>query len=145
MKKGMFFCGLAVALLLTSCEYFGDFSFIVDNTTNDSVYISYIGQMWSIENAFPTFNRPEDYKEARLSDDVTTEVVVPHDSLMEWYDVGMVCPCFPTEADIPENYDVVPLWKRIVCIVVGTDTLDEAAFAEDKWIRKGSTYTLRLL
>ena len=50
----------------------------------------------------------------------------------------------PTKSDTPESWNIVPLWKRITSIVVGSDTINASYYIKDKWERSGSDYTLNL-
>lgn len=136
---------LIAACLLASCEYFGAFSFVINNTTEDTVYIAYTPQLRCWEDFFPTYDHEEDYEYIRLAETDTTITIPPFQHVEFYYDVGLVSKSFPTNDDTPENWDVVPLWQRISNIVIGTDTIAPSCYAKDKWGRDGSKYTLNVV
>ena len=131
-------------MVLTSCDYFGYFRFIINNQTDKEIQISYVEQVRSYEDAFPTYEHGDDYEYIRLSKSDSTICIPPYQTIKFTYDVGLVDKDFPTESDTPESWNIVPLWMRITSIVVGSDTINASYYIKDKWERSGSDYTLNL-
>ena len=131
--------------LLSSCDYFGYFNFVIGNGTDQDVKVCLYKQIVRYEDVLPTYNHGEDYKPL-ISDKDTTIFIEPQMSVNYHYDAGLVGKDFPTESDIPEMYNISPLWERIKYIVVGNDTLAAEDYSKSKWKRseKGCscTYTL---
>ena len=131
-------------MVLTSCDYFGYFSFIINNQTDKEIQISYVEQVRSYEDAFPTYEHGDDYEYIRFFFFFSTICIPPYQTIKFTYDVGLVDKYFPTESDTPESWNIVPLWMRITSIVVGSDTINASYYIKDKWERSGSDYTLNL-
>ncbi len=49
-------------MVLTSCDYFGYFRFIINNQMDKEIQISYVEQVRSYEDAFPTNEHGDDYE-----------------------------------------------------------------------------------
>jgi len=143
MKRNIFLFG-AICMLsaLVSCEYFGSFRFIINNNTDEEMTVTYRPQLRTYEDVLPTYRHGDDYDYFRLADNDTTIIVKSHQQLDLELEVGMVDRDFPTESDTPESWGILPMWKLISCIVVGGDTIDCMNYAQEKWIRRGSEYTL---
>lgn len=135
---------LFALFLLESCDYWGSFSFIIENKTDKAVSLSYREQYQSYEDVLPTYEHGEDYQ-LTISDKNVVITIEPDESRNFTYDVGMVDSSFPTEDDTPRAYGISPLWERIEYIVIGSDTILNSEYSEEKWIRKKNHYTLRLL
>ena len=131
-------------MMMTSCDFFGSFGFIINNRTDKEIRISYIEQLRSTEDIFPTYDHGDDYEYYRLSHDDSTVCIPPCQSFSLIYNVGLVDIYFPSKNDTPEKWGIVPLWKRITSIVIGSDTIDVSLYSKDKWERNGSDYTLNL-
>ena len=131
-------------MLLTSCDYFGYFSYIINNQTDKEIQISYVEQLRGYEDAFPTYEHGDVYEYIRVSKSDYTIFIPPYQTIKFTYDVGLVDKDFPTESDTPESWNIVPLWMRITSIVVGSDTINASYYIKDKWERSGSDYTLNL-
>ena len=135
---------LSLVILISSCEYFGEFYFIIHNNTDNTLYISYTEQLWCPEDAFPTYEHGDDYEAIRLAKSDSTLIVESGETVKIDYGVGFVDKDFPDDNDIPECYGIVPLWDRIAYIIKASDTLDHSIFKKEKWIRNGSKYTLEI-
>ena len=149
MKKFFCFLSLISALLLTgSCDYWGTFSFVIDNETDKYVRVSLFRQIQRYEDILPTYSHGEDYS-LLISETDTVIVIAPHSSIVSETDAGIVGASFPTKYDTPRMYDVAPTWDLINYIVVGTDTLDAKEYSENKWKRSElkfeCRYTLELV
>ena len=133
-----------VIMVLTSCDYFGCFRFIINNRTDKEIRITYVEQLRSYEDVLSTYEHGDDYESIRLSGSDSTICLPPYQSVTLIYNVGHVNKDFPTMSDTPESWDIAPLWKRITSIVVGPDTINASNYTKDKWERSGSDYTLNL-
>ena len=136
MKRFILVLALSVSLLFSSCDYWGDFSFEIENHTSQQVVVSYYEQLQSTEDVLPTYVHGEDYEWVHLADTPTVINIKPDSLYSISYDVGLVGEDWPTEEDTPERYHIVPLWERIEYIVVGADTLDASSYSEEKWDAK---------
>ncbi|MBO4267907.1 MAG: hypothetical protein J5869_00890 [Bacteroidaceae bacterium] len=143
MKKFFCFLSLISALLLTgSCDYWGTFSFVIDNETDKYVRVSVFRQIQRYEDILPTYSHGEDYS-LLISETDTVIVIAPHSSIVSETDAGIVGASFPTKYDTPRMYDVAPTWDLINYIVVGTDTLDAKEYSENKWKRSELKFECR--
>ncbi|MBO4597363.1 MAG: hypothetical protein IKX93_00760 [Bacteroidaceae bacterium] len=137
------FIGIIVATL-SSCDYFGEFDFVIENRTGKEVTVSYVEQLRNYEDIFPTYRHGDDYEYIRFADADSTVYIKSDNSCLWRVDVGLVDRDFPDNNDVPEAYNVVPLWERITAIVVGTDTIPSHMYAKYKWQRNSNKYTLVL-
>lgn len=145
IKRFILVFALSLSLLFSSCEYWGEFSFKIENCTGQSVVVSYYEQLQSTEDILPTYEHGEDYEWIHLADTPTKINIKPDSSYRVSYDIGLVGKNWPTEDDTPERYHIVPLWERIEYIVVGTDTLNASSYSEDKWdARYNCLFTLKI-
>lgn len=145
MKRFILVFALSMSLLFSSCDYWGDFSFKIENHTSQSVVVSYYEQLQSTEDILPTYEHGEDYEWIHLADTSTKINIKPDSSFWVSYDIGRVGANWPTEQDTPERYHIVPLWERIEYIVVGSDTLDASSYSKDKWdARNCCVFTLKI-
>ncbi len=145
MKRFILVFALAASLWFSSCDYWGDFSFEIENHTGHSVAVSYYEQLQSTEDILPTYEHGEDYEWVHLADTPTYINIKPDSTYCVWYDIGQVGKDWPTEEDTPERYHIVPLWDRIEYVMVGTDTLDASEYSKDKWdVRNQCVYVLKI-
>ena len=135
-------CYISLLMLLISCDYFGSFDFVIINKTDKQVVLSYVEQIRNLEDILPTDENGVDFHRIRLPQSDSTIIIHAYGSFNLTYEIGMVNKDFPQDRDTPRNWGVVPLWERITCLVVGTDTLKENYYSESKWKKDGSKYTL---
>lgn len=144
MKKNVSLAFWLLSLcLFASCDYFGDFIFEVNNHTNDTIKVSYSKQLPAYSEVY-NYNNPYGNGYFRLSDTDTTILIPPITNFSIRVHVGLVSSNFPTKDDTPERYDIMPLWKRMTCLVIGNDTINPAVYSEGQWNRKSYIYTLNL-
>jgi hypothetical protein len=130
---------------MTSCDYFGDYCFEIQNKTNQIVTISYYEQLQSTEDILPTYNHGEDYEYIHLDSNPTLITLQPDSTFERTYEIGRVNKYWPTEDDTPERYHIVSIWDRIDYIAVGSDTLNVENYSKDKWsCKNGWKFTLTL-
>lgn len=125
--------------MFASCDFWGTFSFVIENNTDEEVRICYNPQIGRWEDVLPTYEHGPDYQ-LQFSETDTILSVESHHSLNWDIDAGIVGYHFPTEYDTPKAYDISPVWERIKYIVVGTDTLSADNYSEDKWVRSRKDY-----
>lgn len=143
MKHIAFIGVFVMTLLMSSCDYWGDFIFVVKNKTNQDVVVSYYEQLRSTEDVLPTYEHGDDYPWVHLAETPTVVTIKPDSTFERIYDIGPVNAYWPEEEDTPERWHIVPLWSRIDYIVVGTDTLAASEYAKEKWDTKnGCVFTL---
>lgn len=122
-----------VSLLLTSCDYFGDYTFDIENKSDDTVTVAYYEQLQSTEDILPTYEHGEDYEWIHLADTPTVVTLEPDSRFRRVYEVGRVSKKWPTEEDTPERYHIVPMWDRIAYITLGADTLKAEDYEKAEW------------
>ena len=144
--KRVAFCGaFIVSMLMISCDYWGQYSFTIENETNQNVIVSYCEQLRSTEDVLPTHEHRDYDHWGYWLGKPTVDTLEPHATFERVYDIGQVNKNWPGEEDTPESWRVIPLWNRINYIVVGTDTLDPAEYAKGKWRTENrSSFTLTI-
>lgn len=143
---------VTLVMLLSSCDYFGSFSFQINNKTNNYVLVTYLSQGKTYqhnrekyyESVFPRKDDEDNFDLISSSEKETIIRIHPNQSIQFVFDIGQVNRDFPEEDDIPEMYGVVPLWERITHIVVGEDSISSSYFSKDSWQRVGSHYILNI-
>lgn len=133
MKRIVVAFVVAMSFLMTSCDYFGDYTFEVVNKSGQTIVVSYYEQLQSMEDILPTYEHGNDYEWIHLADTPTVRYLSVDSSFSLSYDIGQVSSNWPTEEDTPEEWHIVPLWNRIDYIIVGTDTIDASEYTIDKW------------
>ncbi len=126
-----------------SCDFVGDFTFEVNNQTDDTVKVSYSKQLPAYPETY-NYNNPYGRGYVRLSGADTTVLIPPRTNFSIRVDAGFVSRDFPTQDDTPERYDIMPLWKRMTCLVIGNDTISPVQYSEGLWNRRSTVYTLNL-
>ena len=145
MNRFPFLVTLVMSILMTSCDYFGEYCFQIENLSSQNVEISYFEQLRSTEDILPTYEHGEDYPWILLEETPTIVTLKPDSVFSQLYSIGSVNRNWPTEEDTPERYHIISFWDRIDYIVIGTDTLDASKYAKEEWkCDYGWKYTLTI-
>ena len=141
---------LALASIMTlsqSCDYWGVFTFEINNNTEESLTISYQHSEKSSETVHPNTRRETEVasKNGNASgyNGIKTVTMDSGESLNVSFDVGQVSSNFPTKNDVPESYGIIPLWDAIKSMAIGNDILPRNIYSKDKWVAShGILFTL---
>ena len=127
-----------MTFLYSSCDEVYQIEFRIFNQTDENVEIAYLSQKQDFTSIMYTPGEEQNYHRI-VFDGAAVEKIKPHDVKAFIYDIGMERPCID-----PEYNGIVPLWDRIVYIIIGNDTLDRSKYEKIRWIRTPELHSLIL-